>query len=51
MYEQFGISEKIVNLCTKSEKDVEKIFKGIISALMPIPFIIVTIAIFAYYYT
>ncbi len=29
----------------------EKIFKGIISALMPIPFIIVTIAIFAYYYS
>ena len=29
MYKQFGISEKIQNLCTKSEEDVEKVFKGI----------------------
>lgn len=29
MYEQFGISEKIENLCTKSEQDVENVFKQI----------------------
>ena len=29
MYEQFGISEKIEKLCTKSEQDVENVFKQI----------------------
>lgn len=29
MYEQFGISKEIENLCTKSEQDVENIFKEI----------------------
>lgn len=29
MYEQFGISKKIENLCTKSEQDVENVFKQI----------------------
>lgn len=29
MYKEFGISEKIIDLCTKAEKDVENIFQEI----------------------
>jgi len=29
MYKEFGISEKIINLSTKAEQDVEKVFKDI----------------------